>query len=339
MNFQISFCDPFKPDIIDLGEVPGSKIPGIFNKIPWDDILDKAEQASDQEIYYSLTFSVVNTANGISLDIIANKKNDWQLYYSRPRKVAVVFGMIKRMNRNCLSDVQGKTRNDAMNCINAMINNKQDYLESVIPYDRKNVSPDTFTLEDLAEMILSVIGFLLPLAGMMIVSVGFYFIKVTDFSKAGGYILTGIILMIWGHRLIYLPSYYKGRKERKKQLAKIQYLRSRGRHIRVPVSQITVSGSVRKTIIQAIPPRNVFGLLIAGWRGEDRVHDINDFRGTSFLIYRKKTDEGFIEFQSDPIKKQPVTLEFELEKIKEIDLYIDPSDSSNYYLDTDQFLR
>ncbi len=39
MNFRASFCDPFKPDIIEIGKIEREKILETFHKIPWTDRL------------------------------------------------------------------------------------------------------------------------------------------------------------------------------------------------------------------------------------------------------------------------------------------------------------
>ena len=41
MNFRASFCDPLKPDIIELGDISQDTIIDHFEKINWNDHLQK----------------------------------------------------------------------------------------------------------------------------------------------------------------------------------------------------------------------------------------------------------------------------------------------------------
>ncbi|WP_303922888.1 hypothetical protein [Draconibacterium sediminis] len=72
MNFRASFCDPFKPDIIEIGKIEQEKILETFHKIPWSDYLAKMETAKQSEIYYSPSLEIENkdNKNGLSVSAI-----------------------------------------------------------------------------------------------------------------------------------------------------------------------------------------------------------------------------------------------------------------------------
>lgn len=63
MNFRASFCDPFKPDIIEMGDIEKDKIMKTFEKIPWTDLLNKMETAHENDIYYSPSLEIENKDN------------------------------------------------------------------------------------------------------------------------------------------------------------------------------------------------------------------------------------------------------------------------------------
>lgn len=52
MPFKLSFCDPFKPDIVELGDIHAEKIIESFEKINWADYLK--ENGKCQSIRNSL---------------------------------------------------------------------------------------------------------------------------------------------------------------------------------------------------------------------------------------------------------------------------------------------
>ena len=68
-SFRHSFCDPFKPDIIDLGDVETHEIVNRFEQLPWDDIIGKMSEADESSIYFSPSLEIedkINVNSGIN---------------------------------------------------------------------------------------------------------------------------------------------------------------------------------------------------------------------------------------------------------------------------------
>ena len=84
MSFRASFCDPFKPDIIELGEIEKDKILETFDKIPWADYLKKMKSTNEKEIHYSPSLEIENktTKNGIVVSALDG--DEWYIFYKRP---------------------------------------------------------------------------------------------------------------------------------------------------------------------------------------------------------------------------------------------------------------
>jgi len=132
MNFRASFCDPFKPDIIEIGKIEQDKILETFHKIPWSDYLAKMKTAKQKEIFYSPSLEIENIDNKNGLSVSAIDGNEWYIFYKRPKLVKKFFGLNEKMDNNYLTDIQGQTEKDVTDCLNALIQNDLKFLENKI---------------------------------------------------------------------------------------------------------------------------------------------------------------------------------------------------------------
>jgi len=134
MNFRASFCDPFKPDIIELGNIEKDKIMESFEKIPWDDLIKKMESADDKDIHYSPSLEVENKDNKNGLSVSAVDGKEWSIFFKRPKlvKKRKWFKIVEYMDNNYLSDVTGQTIDDVRTCLGALIRNDLKFLEEKI---------------------------------------------------------------------------------------------------------------------------------------------------------------------------------------------------------------
>ncbi len=132
MNFRASFCDPFKPDIIEKGKIEKNKIMETFNKIPWLEYLAKMKTPKEREIYYSPSLEVENIDNKNGLSVSAIDDTEWYIFYKRPKLVKRFFGLIEKMDNDYLTDIQGQTEKDVRNCLDALIRNDLQFLENKI---------------------------------------------------------------------------------------------------------------------------------------------------------------------------------------------------------------
>lgn len=131
MKYRASFCDPLNPDIIELGDISQDSIIDHFENIDWDNYLQKMENVKDDEIYYSPSFEVENkeSKHGLTVSAVGAPGNyEFYVFYKRPKTVKSLFGLIVRVNNNYLTDVQGQTKNDALDCFKALLRNDTDFL-------------------------------------------------------------------------------------------------------------------------------------------------------------------------------------------------------------------
>lgn len=132
MNFRASFCDPFKSDIIEMGDIEKDKIMETFEKIPWSKLLDEMKMKNENEIYYSPSLEIENKDNKNGLTVSAIDGKEWYIFFKRPKMVKKFFGLTEKMNNDYLTDIRGQTENDVKECLTALINNDLEFLERKI---------------------------------------------------------------------------------------------------------------------------------------------------------------------------------------------------------------
>ncbi|MCR9153417.1 MAG: hypothetical protein NXI09_04850 [Bacteroidetes bacterium] len=132
MNFRASFCDPFKPDIVEMGDIEKENILETFENIPWNQILEKMAKAKAKEIYFSPSLEIENKDNKNGLSVSALDTGEWYIFYKRPKMLKKFFGLREKMEENYLSSLTGQTENDVRECLKALIENDLAFLEEKI---------------------------------------------------------------------------------------------------------------------------------------------------------------------------------------------------------------
>ena len=132
MNFRASFCDPFMPDIIEMGDIEKDKIMETFEKIPWTELLNKMESANQNDIHYSPSLEIENKDNKNGLSVSAVDGKEWYIFFKRPKMVKKFFGLSEKMDNSYLTDVTGQTIDDVRTCLEALVKNDLNFLEQKI---------------------------------------------------------------------------------------------------------------------------------------------------------------------------------------------------------------
>jgi len=131
MNYRASFCDPFEPGVIEIGDISADSVIDRFEKIPWAEYLTKMADAEQKDIHYSPSFEVENkdTKHGLSLSAVGDPGDyEFYVFYKRPKRVSSFFGLIKKMNDSYTTDKTGFTKQDALHCLQALLKNDAAYL-------------------------------------------------------------------------------------------------------------------------------------------------------------------------------------------------------------------
>lgn len=131
MFFHATFCDPLESDIIDLGDFSESGAINRFESIDWDASLAKMLNVDQSKIFYSpsLEISSYDGVQSIAISVVGEPdRNEFFLFYKRPREQKVL-GLWKRVNSRYVSDKTGQSRQDAIDCLKALIRNDVQFLE------------------------------------------------------------------------------------------------------------------------------------------------------------------------------------------------------------------
>lgn len=135
MAFQMTFCDPFKPDIVDWGETSKEEVMQVFEKIAWTNLLKQMLNKSDSEIYYSPSFEVQNLENqhGLAISIVGDpSRYEWYIFYKRPKTTRGFLGLSKKTDPAYLTSITGQTKHAVIDCINALLEGDLDFLDQKI---------------------------------------------------------------------------------------------------------------------------------------------------------------------------------------------------------------
>ena len=132
MNYRGSFCEPFSPDIIELGDIREEDIIDKFESINWVNYLKQMEGMKEEEIHYSPSLEIENkdTRHGLSISAVGDPNTyEFYIFYKRPKLVTKLFGLVKNLDENFLSDRTGQTSNDVRDAVTALINDDLTVLE------------------------------------------------------------------------------------------------------------------------------------------------------------------------------------------------------------------
>lgn len=135
VNFRASFCDPFQKEIIDLGTIEETEVIQKFESVPWLDYLKRMETANENEIHYSPSLEIENKDNkhGLSISIVGLPENhEFYIFYKRPKAAKRFFGLQEKIDENYITDKTGQTKQDVLDCLNALVRNDPDYLANKI---------------------------------------------------------------------------------------------------------------------------------------------------------------------------------------------------------------
>jgi len=106
-----------------------------FDKVPWVDYLTQMQTRGENEIHFSPSLEIENkaTRSGLTISVFGEpEKYEFYVFYKRPKKVARFFGLTSRMNNNYLTDAAGLTHQDARDCLQALLDGNDAWLDQII---------------------------------------------------------------------------------------------------------------------------------------------------------------------------------------------------------------
>lgn len=124
--YRYSICDPLKPEIIEMGNISKDEVMDILNKFPWFDLLKKMDDTDPAKVYYapSIEFENKDNHHGLAISIVGDEKDyEFYIFYKRPKMRVRLFGLIKYLNKDYLSDRTQQSLTDVQECVQALLNN------------------------------------------------------------------------------------------------------------------------------------------------------------------------------------------------------------------------
>lgn len=132
MNLSASFCDPFKADIVELGDIGKDEVLSTFNNIPWKDYLERMDKTDKKDIYYSPSLEIENKDNGHGLSVSIVDDSNWYIFYKRPKIVKRFLGFGEKLDKNYMTEIHGQTEEDVRECLHALLKSDLQFLEDKI---------------------------------------------------------------------------------------------------------------------------------------------------------------------------------------------------------------
>src|SRR6185503_5202234 len=113
--------EPDDPKVIEKGSIRKEKIVETFEQFPWIDHLRQMAGMKEDATNQGVTFSIVGTESD----------HEFYIFYKRTATIRTL-GLFKKQVDNHISDITGQTKEDAINFLQAFLNNDTAYLEEKI---------------------------------------------------------------------------------------------------------------------------------------------------------------------------------------------------------------
>ena len=134
--FKYSICHPDKEKIeYRNNSISGDDVLKIAKDYPWIDILKFSDSIIPEDTYYSPSLDFTNLKNGQSFCLTAGygKQNnlEFSLWYNRPRKVKVLFGLLGEKEEMMVHDIWGFDFNSSMKYLEHFVNGNYSIVEEL----------------------------------------------------------------------------------------------------------------------------------------------------------------------------------------------------------------
>lgn len=136
MNYKYSICYPDKEQIQYI-ETPisGNEVLTIAKKFDWLEQLKISESIDPNKVYYSpsLDFKCIDSERsfGLTADFNKNKEMEFSLWYNRPKKVKILFGLLGESEKMFVDDVWNYKFDEAIKYLEHFVNKNYQIIENL----------------------------------------------------------------------------------------------------------------------------------------------------------------------------------------------------------------
>jgi len=136
MKYKYSICHPDKEKIEYIDSpISGSEVLTIAKNYNWIEQLELFDSLDHNKVCYSpsLDFKCLNNNRSFCLtaEINKNKQIEFSLWYNRPKKVKIFFGLLGETEKMIVDDVYGFSFDDAIKYLEYFINGQYNIIEDL----------------------------------------------------------------------------------------------------------------------------------------------------------------------------------------------------------------
>lgn len=137
MTFNYSICHPDKELIEYPTElIDAQKAIELAKTYPWKEQLQLCDELPDAKIYYSPSLDFKNTQGKSSFGITADELDNsgvpkFSLWYSRPIKVRLLFGLLGQTERMLTSNLSSYTLEEALQYLKYFLDGNKEKIEAL----------------------------------------------------------------------------------------------------------------------------------------------------------------------------------------------------------------
>jgi hypothetical protein len=136
MTYKYSICHPDKENIeYQNNPISGKKVLEIARNYPWIEKLKFSDSLKREDVHYSPSLDFLCIENGKSFCLTAgygkNKNIDFSLWYSRPKKVKILFGFLGEKEKMVVDDIWSIDFDKSLKYLEHFVNGNHSLIEEL----------------------------------------------------------------------------------------------------------------------------------------------------------------------------------------------------------------
>ncbi|WP_298881436.1 hypothetical protein [uncultured Polaribacter sp.] len=136
MAFKYSICHPEKEDIeYRNNPISEKEVIEIAKNYPWIEKLKFSNSLKQENVQYNPSLDFTNIKNKMSFCLTAafdkNEKLEFSLWYNRPKKVKILFGLLGEKEKMVVDDYWSLNFEDSMMYLEYFVNGNYSKIEKL----------------------------------------------------------------------------------------------------------------------------------------------------------------------------------------------------------------
>ena len=136
MTYKYSICHPQKEDIEYLNSpISENEVLEIAKNYPWIEKLKFLDSLNQEDIHYNPSIDFTCIENGKSFCLTANYDNnknlEFSLWYNRPKRVKVLFGLFGEKEKMVVDDIWSISFEKSLKYLEHFVNGNHSLIEEL----------------------------------------------------------------------------------------------------------------------------------------------------------------------------------------------------------------